>query len=245
MSHNDDEFYVGYLPEAPAGIAAHVKRSILLILLLAAGVAGALAALQSPFDPGAFEFGIDRTFEGVLLEHPYPLLVVDDGEYPGSHLLVAFGKFGAESLTAGHDGKRVRITGSRIWNDQEQMIEVHELEPLGDARQSLAGGMELGTFSFTGEIVDSKCHLGVMKPGRGKPHKACAILCIRGGVPPVLRVESESGELSYLFLVDEQGNAVNDRVLEMIAEPVEIHGEVERRGDVLTLRADPASYKLL
>ena len=26
-----------------------------------------------------------------------------------------------------------------------------------------------------GEIVDSKCHLGVMKPGRGKTHALCAV----------------------------------------------------------------------
>ena len=28
------------------------------------------------------------------------------------------------------------------------------------------------------------CFLGVMKPGRSKPHRACAVRCISGGIPP-------------------------------------------------------------
>jgi hypothetical protein len=32
-------------------------------------------------------------------------------------------------------------------------------------------------------------------------------------------------------------------VLELIAEPVEITGEVERKGELLILRADPATYR--
>jgi hypothetical protein len=36
---------------------------------------------------------------------------------------------------------------------------------------------------------------------------------------------------------------VNQQVLDMVAEPVEITGEVERQGDLLILRADPATYR--
>jgi hypothetical protein len=34
-----------------------------------------------------------------------------------------------------------------------------------------------GPVELTGEIVDSKCFLGVMVPGSGKTHKECASLC--------------------------------------------------------------------
>lgn len=39
--------------------------------------------------------------------------------------------------------------------------------------------------TLDGELVDSKCYLGTMKPGDGKTHKSCAILCLRGGIPPL------------------------------------------------------------
>ena len=33
------------------------------------------------------------------------------------------------------------------------------------------------------------------------------------------------------------------QVLDMVAEPLEITGEVERQGELLILRADPATYR--
>ena len=39
------------------------------------------------------------------------------------------------------------------------------------------------------------------------------------------------------------GKPVNKQVLEMVAEPVEIIGEVERQGELLILKADPATYR--
>ena len=36
---------------------------------------------------------------------------------------------------------------------------------------------------------------------------------------------------------------VNKEVLNLIAEPVEITGDVVRQGDFLILRADPATYR--
>ena len=39
------------------------------------------------------------------------------------------------------------------------------------------------------------------------------------------------------------GEPVNKQVLNLVAEPVEITGEVERQGELLILRADPATYR--
>jgi hypothetical protein len=36
---------------------------------------------------------------------------------------------------------------------------------------------------------------------------------------------------------------VNQQVLDFVAEPVTITGQVERQGDFLILRADPAAYQ--
>jgi hypothetical protein len=45
------------------------------------------------------------------------------------------------------------------------------------------------------------------------------------------------------LLVSAEGKPVNKDVLDMVAEPVEITGDVERQGDLLVLRADPRSYR--
>jgi hypothetical protein len=91
--------------------------------------------------------------------------------------------------------------------------------------------------------VDSKCFLGVMNPGQLTPHRACAIRCISGGVPPVLLVRQKAGPATYLLLVSDDGKPVNKQVLELVAEPVEITGEVERQGELLILKADPTTYR--
>ncbi len=62
------------------------------------------------------------------------------------------------------------------------------------------------------------------------------------GIPPVLYVRDESGTALYLLLVDLDGSAVNELVLDYVAEPIEIRGEVLRMGDQLVLRADPDEY---
>jgi hypothetical protein len=84
-----------------------------------------------------------------------------------------------------------------------------------------------------------------MNPGELKPHRACAARCISGGIPPVLCVRDDAGRASYFFLVSAAGAPVNQDVLDFVAEPVEVTGEVVRSGDDLVLRADPASYRRL
>src|SRR6266513_1903853 len=87
--------------------------------------------------------------------------------------------------------------------------------------------VRLGQQTLVGEIVDSKCYLGVMNPGQLTTHRACAIRCISGGIPPVLLVRQKDGPAIYLLLVSADGKPVNRQVLNMVAEPVEITGDVE------------------
>ena len=49
--------------------------------------------------------------------------------------------------------------------------------------------------------------------------------------------------MRYFLLVSDDGSTVNSRVLNMVAEPVSITGRVLRRGDLLLLMADPATYR--
>lgn len=258
---SDSELYVGYQPQAPTRLARFYRRLVPVLLAAMPALGALLAASQGPFDPGVFELGRERSFSGTVREHPYPMLVVarpgaTEGAEAGvsRYYLVAPGKHGASRQVAEWDGRRVRLEGSLIYRGGQTMIEVAagsvraSVEAAGPA--TLAGetsmaGEDLGVHTLRGEIVDSKCYLGVMKPGRGKPHRACATLCIRGGIPPVLRVETPERRAVHFLLVDTEGGAVNSKVLDKVAEPVEITGRVRRAGDLLILAADPATYRRL
>ena len=82
MPERTDEFYIGYLPQAPPGHAARTRMAVLGVLILAAGLALILVTGQERFGTGVFEFGITKDFAGVVLERPYPMLLVqpDGGE---------------------------------------------------------------------------------------------------------------------------------------------------------------------
>ena len=97
--------------------------------------------------------------------------------------------------------------------------------------------------TLVGEIVDSKCYLGVMRPGRRRAHRACAALCIRGGIPPLLVTRRPGGERWHLLLTAPGGGPVGDAVLEVVAEPVVITGQVTRRGNLYYLAAGPEAIR--
>jgi hypothetical protein len=123
------------------------------------------------------------------------------------------------------------------------LLQEFSIPLIADGTPPAAEGREdPGLVTLVGEIVDSKCFMGVMKPGNLKTHRACAARCVSGGIPPVLVVRDEKGRASYLLLTDADGRRVNERVLDRIAEPLEITGRLRRHGDLLELRADPATY---
>ena len=92
-------------------------------------------------------------------------------------------------------------------------------------------GLYLRGDVLVGEIVDTKCYLGAMKPGRGKPHRSCASLCIRGGIPAALLVRTETGERELIHLVDPAGRPLGPELLEWVGQPVEIVGLLRREDD--------------
>lgn len=246
-----DEFYVGYLP-VPSGVRSAVRARALVLVLAVALIGAALAADMRPFPPKVFEWGKPRELTGWIQASPVPSLLVrrpgktDPAEVWTRYLLVRPGKRGAAADAAEYDGNRVELEGTLIYREDQAMIEVVP----GSLRIASygAGGPDpdfeaLGEHTLAGEIVDSKCYLGVMSPGATKPHRACATRCIAGGIPPVFLVRQDDGRALYLLLLSREGKTVNEEVLSMIAEPLEITGAVERHHDLLVLKADPATFR--
>jgi hypothetical protein len=141
------------------------------------------------------------------------------------------------------------LKGTLIYRNNQTMLETKPEWILADekfpAPAVLAQPLSLGRQTLVGEIVDSKCFFGVMNPGELTPHRACAVRCISGGVPPVFVVKHTDGTVTYFMLVSADGKPVNQQVLGVVAVPLEITGEVQRQGELLILRADPATYHKL
>lgn len=250
-----EEFYIGWEAKAAPGIGKVVRRTVIILLLLALLVPVVLAVAQRMIGVSVFEWGNYKAFSGILRTAPYPHLLVSrpgqgNGQTPYStYYLVAPWKFGlAREALAEFDGKAVSLKGTLIYRGNQTMIEVVPGSIVATntvVAVALPQTTQLGKQTLVGEIVDSKCFLGVMNPGQLTPHRACAIRCISGGVPPVLLVRQKAGPAVYLLLVSAEGKPVNKQVLDLVAEPVEITGDVERQGDLLILRADPATYRRL
>ena len=245
-----NDFYVGYLPKAPTALAGFVRKVIIVLGLLALTAALVLVIGQKPFADSAFEYGKVRSFEGVVETRPFPTLLV---ERPGEvgqqekysrYLLVAPGKHGADDLVAAFDGKQVRLQGQLIYRDGGTMVEIApgSIAVIGSALAVQEATRDLGTVTVTGEIVDSKCYLGVMNPGQGKVHRDCAARCLSGGIPPIFITTdgiTTDGREQFL-LVGPDGLALKrDALREFIAEPITIRGELLQKGASRLLSIDP------
>lgn len=239
------DFYVGYRTAPPPRLQRWLRTLAIFLVVAAVSLAGALAWVQQDFGAGLFEFGVERDFEGVLLLSPYPLLQVTrpGSPVPSLFLLTRFGKHALE-LDPQLDGRTVALRGSLIARGRRTMIEVTPGSVVDRGAASAIRPEVLGRLVVAGEIVDSKCWLGVMKPNQGTSHRACATLCLRGGVPPMLRVASDSGRSEVLLLVDANGGPLGQHILDRVAVPVEVSGSLSRLGaDLYVLAADPADIR--
>ncbi len=253
-TRGQDEFYVGYRPRMPERLAGFLRVRLVALLAGTLLLAFLLPALHRPSDPARSDFRDLRDFEGVLRAAPAPHLVVPrpgvTGERPFSrYLLVGRGKSGAKIDLAALDGRWVTVRGSLIYRDSQTLLSVRRAVPLAEPEApvgpALAAGESLGEFTLRGEIVDSKCYMGTMRPGHSKTHRGCAVRCIAGGVPPVLLVRDAEGRDLHFLLVGPDGSSLNQRVLDHVADPVEIRGEVRRLDDLFVLMADPSGYRRL
>ena len=238
-----EEFYIGYLSNAPRNLAKLVRRICLALFGLVVLTAILLALGQQKLSLSVFEFQQYRDFTGLIQAQPNPTLLVRDRNSLAQYLLVAEGKHGVnvENFT----GKNVKLKGARIYRDGMTMIEVvgDSIEILPTENKLDLANEDLGNFTLVGEIVDSKCYLGVMNPGSTKVHRECAVRCISGGIPPLFIARDAVGNKIALQLVSAKNEAVNQDVLDFVAEPIKITGQVSRTGEQLIFKADPKTYQ--
>jgi hypothetical protein len=187
-----DDFYIGYLPQAPKRLARNTRNVIILLIALNIATALAVITAQAPFAEASFDYAREQTFTGVVRSTKLPTVVLGNGT---AVALVAPGKHGYIFPKDADVGHEIKFKGTLIQRDGSTMVEVSSpLEVLGTS--AVNGPSNESSVTVEGEIVDSKCFLGVMNPGQGKVHRACAARCIHGGVPPA--VVTSTGSLYYL-----------------------------------------------
>ena len=244
---NLDEFYVGYLPNLPPKVKRFLWILIPFLVIVLISLSILLPIVHNQYFNGNYT-GFQE-FEGYLVAKPVPHLVVprsgetnEENAY-SRYVLAATNKASVNPKVLEFDGKWVKLRAIPVFRDNMTLLAVssktppEEIDALGDNSASLSTGQSLGEYSLLGEIIDTKCHLGVMNPGHTKTHRECAIRCISGGVPASLRIRDRNGDIVYLLLVDENGDAFGDRILNFVGEPVEVQGEVEKYGDLFVLKA--------
>ncbi|MEZ4899005.1 MAG: hypothetical protein R2806_19335 [Saprospiraceae bacterium] len=244
MNHRDP-FYIGWQDTSPGRF---LKNTVWVLGFLGALVAIGWVMGQRPFGNGVFHYGKLRTFEGVLVMKPAPMLKVPNGTGWNSILLVGAGKHGAgatiealwDILEQPLNGRWVALEGTLVEDDGKQVLELTKGVAsfqgwLAQDTTYVAEFRNLGWQKLAGEILDPKCAFGVMKPGCGKTHRSCAIRCISGGIPPVLRMQDARGNINYVLLVDQNGESLGDRIAPYVADQLYVCGELKQVDDWLVL----------
>ncbi|MEM8838151.1 MAG: hypothetical protein AAGE89_08670 [Pseudomonadota bacterium] len=253
--HREAPFFVGYLNRLPDGLGLFL---FLAIVGFIAGMGGAgffLSASQT--DPGSGDPGWSggrQELIGRLEFRPYPVLRVPaaDGEGARTYLLAGMGKRGAYGRSEEFDGLMVRAEGFISNRGSVSMMQV-----IG-ARRGLVEADEhappdyyppeprsLGKWQLTGEICDGKCYAGLMRPGTGLAHKACANLCLFDRVPAVFVSAGPVDGQDTFILANKDGRVLTpEEISPITALYLTAEGEVERIDDTLIFKMDMDSVEV-
>lgn len=231
------DFYIGYMPKAPDGLKKWIMISV--VVLMSGGFL-VLLIISPNYDKSVnstFEYGITKELTGVIYRNPVPTIRVSSENSAKSLVLVNFGKSGVEEildqLEESLDGELtehlVTIQGSLIYYDGITLVEmskgyqsIKNVEKV--TTKTERSRSSLGEIKMQGELVDSKCFFGVMKPAFGKIHRSCAVRCISGGVP----VAIASADHQYFFI---EGKELLP-YYELIGKPISISGTGYRLDDL-------------
>ncbi|MEM8914795.1 MAG: hypothetical protein AAGC83_03100, partial [Pseudomonadota bacterium] len=223
---------------------------------VAMGAGAALMAAQD--DPGPGRFGANlgmNILTGILETDPYPYLRLppdEDHDKPWTLALSGQGKRGVQSMVGDLNGQPVDAGGRMITHNGIEMLQVGGRVRIRAAEDpSVLDGFvpsppeDLGTHTLKGELVDSKCYIGSMRPGRGKAHMGCANLCLIGGIPPGFVTTDADGHDTWFLLADMNGQPLDEMLHDTVSLYVSVTGKVERRDDMLIFAIDQSTIGVL
>jgi hypothetical protein len=206
-----------------------------------------LSLNQKSTGNGVAELSNQATMSGYLTVDPYPVLH-QVGEEERSVILVDRFKKSANELLQPYANQWITVSGLTIDRGDWSMLQVpndSEVQQMSDKAEVEVVDQNLGKVNFEGEIIDSKCYLGVMKPGGGKVHRACARLCLLGGVPPMLAVKNKQGERVGYLLMNEDGSSASIPLSDKVAVPVKLSGTLLQRGKLQYVRLNASDVQVL
>ena len=245
-SERDDQMYVGYRA-LPWGHSRFLRVFVPLALWGMAALSAVMVwAMRAP-GPGVWESGDPRVWSGALRERPYPMLETGEGVF----FLVELGKRGSQERVAGLDGRWVTVRGWLLEREGRRIIEMAPeedgvvIDEAALVANPRAAARSLGETTLRGEIMDAKCYLGAMRPGDGAGHRACAALCVGGGIPPMLVTRDRAGRAAFHLITGAAGEPVNAWAARWVGQPVEVRGERVDLGGVEALRVGEDGVRAL
>ena len=253
----NNEFYVSYIEDS---VGPKTKQTLKRFVFVTVGIiiltAFIFSFYQKPFKNSTFELTNTTKITGTFHENPYPMMRVQIANSTYKNiLLLGFGKSSANPFlqklqheVKDLNGKILSIEGNLIYYNGKTLLQITDNEKVTLESNSSAVKSpikkEVSEMTLHGEIIDPKCFFGVMKPGKGKVHRSCAVRCISGGIPPVLATSDKNNIAEYFLITDMKGNAIHKEILPFIGKPSEITGIVEKMEDWYLLKINPENISV-
>lgn len=243
------DMFVGYGP-----VPGIDRRTMLTFGVVTAGITSGfgylIAKTQAGAGRGDWDMATQLSFSGRVYAAPYAHMRTLEGGRVRTLLLGCETKCGARDRLediAFVEGGAV-VHGSLLERDGYGMVATRSTPDWimpDSSHLSLPAPVveDLGEAELTGEILDTKCWFGAMRPNEGLSHKACATLCIASGVPPYFGVKDGRGRERALMITDLEGRELIQPLLSYVAEPVRAAGRIIRVDDLFQFRMDPGSLR--
>ena len=243
-------FFVGYL-DMPKSLKKFYVPLTVFLILFSVGAGYTIASKQRSVGPAFWQNSTTETVTGLLRVNPYPVLHRFNPENPEqieSILLVNQGKYSSNDYASPFADQMVTITGYPIYRGGWSMLELIAEEPIqaindnsetsqiSEKLMVASKPTSLGPVALSGEIADSKCFLGVMKPGIGSVHKACAEVCLLGGIPAMLLAWGEDGQKYGYMLTQHDGSSISKEISKNAADYAKVTGELQMKGNLLYIQ---------
>jgi hypothetical protein len=248
-----DAFFIGWA-KPPKSLRELLLFTAVLLIAGFMGLSLVIGGTKPDPGPGAFRFDWGaQTVTGVMRSQPYPTVLVTEGNerIPTGHTLMLSGqgKRGVQDRAVPLEGQLVEVTGVLLKRGTLDMLQVggqpEALQAAEGESTDMVADEALGRWRLTGEVCDGKCLAGAMRPGTGLSHKACANLCLIGGVPPVFVSAGAVEGTEFLLMANADGGPLDDRMYDLVGRLSTLEGDVVRRGDLLIFQADLATAEFV